>query len=141
MPKFFAVLKMSLKDFKDQNEWMNSFFLRQVYSLLSYIPFLLFFSLLLKTINFPFSTLNSHRLPYIARKPIVYKRLYNLPFHNHFVNNLVRIVFIIFNVYCCCTRAKKVVSSSLGLVDFAIGLVNSVFNLLDGQVMFYEEFE
>ena len=38
-------------------------------------------------------------------------------------------------------RAKKVVSDSLGIVDFAIGLVNSVFNLPDGQVMFYEEFE
>ena len=37
--------------------------------------------------------------------------------------------------------AKKVVSDSPGLVDFAIGLVNSVFNLPDGQVMFYEEFE
>ena len=31
-------------------------------------------------------------------------------------------------------RAKKVVSDSLGLVDFAIGKVNSVFNLPDGQV-------
>ena len=29
--------------------------------------------------------------------------------------------------------AKKVVSDSLGLVDFAIGLVNSVLNLPDGQ--------
>ena len=38
-------------------------------------------------------------------------------------------------------RAEKVLSDSLGLVDFAIGLVNSVFNLPDGQVMFYEEFE
>ena len=38
-------------------------------------------------------------------------------------------------------RAKKVVSDSLGPVDFAIGLVNSVFNLPDGQVMFFEEFE
>ena len=38
-------------------------------------------------------------------------------------------------------RAKKVVSDSPGLVDFAIGLVNSVFNLPDGQVMFYEESE
>ena len=28
-----------------------------------------------------------------------------------------------------------------GLVDFAIGLVNSVFNLPDRQVMFYEESE
>ena len=37
-------------------------------------------------------------------------------------------------------RAKKVVSNSPGLVDFAIGLVNSVFNLPDGQV-FFEEFE
>ena len=27
------------------------------------------------------------------------------------------------------------------LEDFAIGLVNSVFNLPDGQVMFFEEFE
>ena len=40
-----------------------------------------------------------------------------------------------------CQRAKKVLSDSPGLVDFAIGLVNSVFNLPDGQVMFYEEFE
>ena len=38
-------------------------------------------------------------------------------------------------------RARKVVSDSLGLVDFAMGLVNSVFNLPDGQVMFFEEFE
>ena len=38
-------------------------------------------------------------------------------------------------------RAKKVVSDSPGLVDFAIGLVNSVFNLPDGQVKFFEEFE
>ena len=34
-------------------------------------------------------------------------------------------------------RAKKVVSDSPGLVDFAIGLVNSVFNLPDGQVFFF----
>ena len=31
-------------------------------------------------------------------------------------------------------------SDSLGLVDFAIGLVNSVLNLPDGQVAFFEEF-
>ena len=30
-------------------------------------------------------------------------------------------------------RAKKVVSNSPGLVHFAIGLVNSVLNLPDGQ--------
>ena len=36
---------------------------------------------------------------------------------------------------------KKVVCDSLGLVDFAIGLVNSVFSLPDGQVMFFEEFK
>ena len=30
-------------------------------------------------------------------------------------------------------------SDSPGLVDFAIGLVNSIFNLPDGQVMFFEE--
>ena len=38
-------------------------------------------------------------------------------------------------------HAKKVVSNSPGLVDFAIGLVNSVFNLPDGQVMLFEEFD
>ena len=39
-------------------------------------------------------------------------------------------------------RAKKVVSNSPGLVDFAIGLASdSVFNLPDGQVMFFEEIE
>ena len=38
-------------------------------------------------------------------------------------------------------RAKKVMSDSPGLVDFAVGLVKSVFNLPNGQVMFFEEFE
>ena len=38
-------------------------------------------------------------------------------------------------------RAKKVVSNSPQLVDFAIGLVNSVFNLPNRQVMFFEEFK
>ena len=32
-------------------------------------------------------------------------------------------------------------SDSLGLVDFAIGLVNSIINLPDGQVNFFEEFK
>ena len=38
-------------------------------------------------------------------------------------------------------HAKKVVSDGPGLVDFALGLVNSVFNLPDGQVMLFEEFK
>ena len=46
------------------------------------------------------------------------------------------LISIIFN-----QRAKKVVSDSPGLVDFAIGLVNSVFILPDGQVMVFEEFK
>ena len=37
--------------------------------------------------------------------------------------------------------SKKVVSDSPGLVDFAIELVNSVLNLPDGQVKFFEEFK
>ena len=46
----------------------------------------------------------------------------------------------------CCSngisaqRAKKVVSDSRGLVDFAIGQVSSVLNLPDGQVKYFEEF-
>ena len=39
-----------------------------------------------------------------------------------------------------CQRAKKVVSDSPRLVDFAIGLVNSVLNLPIGQVEYFEEF-
>ena len=38
-------------------------------------------------------------------------------------------------------HAKKVVSDSPGLVDSAIGQVNSVFILPDGQVIFFEELE
>jgi len=37
--------------------------------------------------------------------------------------------------------AKKVVSNSPGLVDFAIVLVNSVINLPDRQVKVFEEFK
>ena len=33
--------------------------------------------------------------------------------------------------------AKKVMPDSPGLVDFTIGLVNSVFNLPEGQVTFF----
>ena len=38
-------------------------------------------------------------------------------------------------------RAKKVVSDSLGLVDFAIRLVIFVPNLRDGQVLFFGEIQ
>ena len=41
----------------------------------------------------------------------------------------------------CNQRARKVVSDSPGLKDFAIGLVNSVINLPDGQVKCFEEFK
>ena len=36
-------------------------------------------------------------------------------------------------------HAKKVVSDSPGLVDFATGLVIFVLNLPDGRVLFFEE--
>ena len=38
-------------------------------------------------------------------------------------------------------HAKKVVSDSPGLVDFAVGLVSSVFNLPDRQVIFFQQFK
>ena len=43
--------------------------------------------------------------------------------------------------YSTSQRAKKVVSDSPGLVDFAFGLVNSVLNLSDGQVNFLGKFK
>ena len=61
-----------------------------------------------------------------------------------FVSTALRLVDIKYLILmleiCIIQRAKKLVSNSPGLVDFAIGLVNSVSNLPDGQVMFYEEF-
>ena len=38
-------------------------------------------------------------------------------------------------------RAKEVVFDSLGLLDFAIGLVIFVVNLPDGQVLFFGEIQ
>ena len=38
-------------------------------------------------------------------------------------------------------REKKVVSDSLGLVDFAIGQVIFVLNLPDGQVLLFGEIQ
>ena len=38
-------------------------------------------------------------------------------------------------------HAKKVMSDSLGLVDFAIGLVIFVLYLPDGQVLFFGEIQ
>ena len=38
-------------------------------------------------------------------------------------------------------RAKNVVSDSPGLIDFAVGLVNSILNLPDGRVFFSGEFK
>ena len=38
-----------------------------------------------------------------------------------------------------CQRAKKVVSNNSGLVDFAIGIVNSVNNFPDRQVNVFVE--
>ena len=45
----------------------------------------------------------------------------------------VKIIITIISMQC----AKKVMSKSLGLVDFAIGLVNFVLNLPDGQTIFF----
>ena len=39
------------------------------------------------------------------------------------------------------SACKESSADSPGLLDFAIGLVNSVFNLPNGQVIFFEEFE
>ena len=43
--------------------------------------------------------------------------------------------------HCTYHSAKKVVSDSLGLVDFAIGLFIFVLNLPDGQVLFFGKFK
>ena len=50
-------------------------------------------------------------------------------------------LLIIIFIYVQPQLAKKVVSDSPGLVDFAIGLVNSVLNLPEGQVSFFGKFK
>ena len=49
------------------------------------------------------------------------------------------------DVSCCSTYlmqcAKKVVSNSPGIVDFAIGLAIFVLNFPDGQVLFFGEIQ
>ena len=54
--------------------------------------------------------------------------------HDQIVNTLFFHISLYTEQY-----VKKVVYNSRGLVDFTIGLVNSVFYLPDGQVMFIEE--
>ena len=64
------------------------------------------------------------------------QQLHSMTFHAWKIKFLNSMTFQVFHdLYEPCQRAKKVVSDSLGLVDFAIGLVNSVLNLSNGQVM------
>ena len=57
----------------------------------------------------------------------------------------VKVLKILRKLSCHCSSVQRkyifVVSNSPGLADFAIRLVNSVFNFPDGQVVFFEEFE
>ena len=51
-------------------------------------------------------------------------------------------MYYLINAACLSKQcAKKVVSDSLGLVDFAIGLVIFVLNLPDRQVLFFGEIQ
>ena len=59
--------------------------------------------------------------------------------HNILSSSLTIILLI--NFVSFVQRAKKVVSDSLGLVDFAIGLVVFVLNLPDGKVLFFGEIQ
>ena len=66
-PKLFNSLSREIQN----SESISLFGKSQIYSLLSYIRFFfLSFSLLFGIIHFLFSTLNSHGVPYIVRKPI-----------------------------------------------------------------------
>ena len=61
-------------------------------------------------------------------------------FYSHLVEYFIWLVSIK-KLYYLIQRAKKVVSDSPGLVDFAIGLVIFVLNLPDGQVLFFGEIQ
>ena len=54
----------------------------------------------------------------------------------------ISLVYYLINAACLSKQcAKKVVSDSLGLVDFALGLMIFVLNLPDGQVLFWGKFK
>ena len=55
----------------------------------------------------------------------------------HLLNNWGQIIMRGTNCMYPLQCAKKVLSDSPGLGDFAIGLVNFVFNLPDGLVIFF----
>ena len=61
-------------------------------------------------------------------------------FYSHLVEYFIWLVSIK-KLYYLIQRAKKVMSDSPGLVDFAIGLVIFVLNLPDGQVLFFGEIQ
>ena len=48
------------------------------------------------------------------------------------------IIIVIIIIIISLQRAKKVLSDSLGLEDFAVGLMTFVLSLPDGQVKFFE---
>ena len=103
--------------------------------------FITFYSLLTSTLSFPFFRFFhvTNRCPVSLRRAKLTQGLSPVATKSQHCNSLSErreITKVLSN-----QRAKKVVSDSPGLVDFAIGLVKSVVNLSDGQVMFFEEFE
>ena len=56
---------------------------------------------------------------------------------NAVFNKLLKPFKVVQSTLFSLQRAKKLASDSPGQVDFAIGLVNSVVNLPDGQVKYF----
>ena len=61
--------------------------------------------------------------------------------NEHWVSRKTKLTFSLGAVNIISQGAKKVVSDSPGLVDFAIGLVNSVLNLPDGQAKIFRRIQ
>ena len=51
---------------------------------------------------------------------------------------MIMIMIMIIIIIISMQRAKKVLSDSLGLEDFSVGLMTFVLSLPDGQVKFFE---
>ena len=75
------------------------------------------------------------KLPFV----VIQKCCYHGNVTSHFSSLLISNYLL--NLLQFLQHAKKVVSDSPGLVDFAIRLVNSVINLPNGEVIFFEEFK
>ena len=134
----FTLISQKGDEDTGNNHWRWNFLIFKQLSLLSYLPY--------EQQKLPFGAfdpMNGYFFDVVNRcnhQMTQYKRLkkqWTTPTQQHKKKPTAVSTILRNTQWMRIQRAKKVVSDSPGLVDFAIGLLNSVFNLSDGQVIFF----